>query len=136
MDYAGDKKSRKDSGRLAMGKDSRVFGSNLRFYLRQKEMQPQQLAERLGYSEYEIQKMMDARLFLDKQEQEQIASVLEISLDTLYEPLGDACYESAGCLECRGEFSTAENKKEILDLFDVYCDVQEVLVEEGLKPSI
>lgn len=119
-----------------MGRESRVFGSNLRFYLKQKEMQPQQLADRLGYSEYEIQKMMDARLFLDKQEQEQIASVLEVSLDTLYEPLEDECYERAGCIECRGEFSTAENKKEILDLFDVYCDIQEVLAEEGLKPSI
>lgn len=119
-----------------MEKKSRVFGSNLRFYLKQKEMQPEQLADKLGYSEYEIQKMMDARLFLDKQEQEQVAEALGVSVDTLYEPLENKCYESAGCLECRGEFSTAEHKKEILDLFDVYCDVQEVLVEEGLKPSI
>ncbi|MCM1264539.1 MAG: helix-turn-helix domain-containing protein [Butyrivibrio sp.] len=119
-----------------MEKKSRVFGSNLRVYLKKKEMQPEQLADRLGYSEYEIQKIMDARLFLDRQEQEQMAEVLGVSVDTLYEPLDDKCYESAGCLECRGEFSAAGNKKEILDLFDVYCDVQEVLVEEGLKPSI
>lgn len=119
-----------------MEKSSRVFGSNLRFYLKQKEMQPKQLADRLGYSEHEIQKVMDARLFLDKEEQGEVADVLEIPLETLYEPLEDKCYESAGCLECRGEFSTAGNKKEILDLFDVYCDIQEVLVEEGLKPSI
>ena len=119
-----------------MEKKSRVFGNNLRFYLKQKDMQPKHLADRLGYSEYEIQKMMDSRLFLDKHEQEQVAGVLGVSIDTLYEPLEDKCYESAGCFECRGEFSTAENKKEILDLFDVYCDIQEVLVGEGLKPSI
>ena len=45
----------------------------------------------------------------------------------------DKYYENAGCFECRGEFSSPENKKIILDLFDTYCDVQEVLAEEGLK---
>lgn len=119
-----------------MGEKSRVFGNNLRFYLKQRGIQSGQLAEKLGYSEYEIEKMMDARLFLDRQEQEQIAQVLGVSVDTMYEALEDELYENAGCLECRGEFSSAENKKIIFDLFDIYCDVQEVLKEEGLKPSI
>lgn len=118
-----------------MGDKSRVFGNNLRFYLKQKRMQPEWLADRLGYSLYEIQKIMDARLFLDRQEQEQIAKALDMSVARLYEVLEDEVYESAGCLECRGKFSTAEHKKEILDLFDVYCDIQETLTEERLKPS-
>lgn len=119
-----------------MREKSRVFGNNLRFYLKQKGIQPAQLANKLGYSEYEVQKMMDARLFLDKQEQEQAAEALGVTVDVLYEALEDKLYENAGCLECRGEFSTVDHKKEILDLFDVYCDIQEVLAEEGLKPSI
>ncbi|MCM1256747.1 MAG: helix-turn-helix domain-containing protein [Roseburia sp.] len=118
-----------------MKNTSRVFGSNLRYYLKQKGIQLEQITAKLGYSEYEIQKIMDARLFLDRQEQKQIAEVLEMPLERLYETLDDEAYESAGCLECRGRFSTAKNKKEILDLFDVYCDIQETLVEEGLKPS-
>lgn len=118
-----------------MREKSRVFGHNLRFYLNQKGMRPEQLAKKLGYSEYEIQKMMDARLFLDRQEQQQIAKALDVSLDVMYESQKDHIYESVGCFECRGKFSTANNKKIILDLFDVYCDVQEVLAEEGLKPS-
>ncbi len=119
-----------------MREKSRVFGNNLRFYLKQKGLQISQFADRLGYSEYEVQKMMDARLFLDRQEQEEIAAALDVSVEALYEALGNKCYEDAGCLECRGEFSSEENKKKILDLFDIYCDVQEVLAEEGLKPSI
>jgi len=114
---------------------SRVFGSNLQYYLKQKKMHPRQIADKLGYSLYEIQRIMDSRLFLDRQEQEQIADVLEMPVDRLYEALEDELYESVGCLECRGRFSTAEHKKEILDLFDVYCDIQETLAEEGLKPS-
>ncbi len=119
-----------------MREKSRVFGNNLRFYLQQKGLQISQFADRLGYSEYEVQKMMDARLFLDRQEQEEIAKALDVSVGALYEVLENKCYEAAGCLECRGEFSSEENKKKILDLFDTYCDVQEVLAEEGLKPSI
>lgn len=119
-----------------MREKSRVFGNNLRFYLKQKGLQISQFANELGYSEYEVQKMMDARLFLDRQEQEEIARAVGVTVDSLYEVLEDKCYENAGCLECRGEFSTAENKKKILDLFDIYCDVQETLTEEGLKPSI
>ena len=119
-----------------MEKKSKVFGNNLRFYLQQKGIGIGQFADKLGYSEHEIQKIMDARLFLDSQEKEQIAEALEMTVDALYEPLEDRCYESAGCFECRGEFSTEENKEAILDLFDVYCDIQEILAEEGLKPPI
>ena len=79
---------------------------------------------------------MDARLILDRQEQEQVAEALSVSLDILYKPQEDTLYEDAKYFECKGNFSTHENKKIILDLFDVYCDVQEVLVEEGLRPSI
>lgn len=119
-----------------MREKSRVFGYNLRFFLNQKGMQPEQLAGKLGYSEHEVQKIMDARLYLDKQEQEQVAEALNVPLDILYEPQDDQLYENVGCFEYRGEFSTADNKKTIFDLFDVYCDIQEVLAEEGLKPSI
>ncbi len=118
-----------------MKEKSRVFGNNLRFYLEQRQMQPKQLALRLGYSEQEIWKIMDARLFPDNEERKQIAEALNLPLDVLYQAQEDKCYEKAGCFECRGEFSDADQKKQIFDLFDIYCDIQEVLVEEGLKPS-
>lgn len=70
---------------------------------------------------------------MDREKQDRVAEILEVTLDDLHRPLEDKCCESAGCFECRGEFSNPENKKIILDLFDTYCDVQEVLAEEGLK---
>lgn len=119
-----------------MREQSRVFGNNLRFYMNRAGMEVEELAEKLGYSVYEVQKLMDARLFLEREEKEQIAEILGVTVDSLYEILDDKCYEQAGCMECRGKFSTAEHKKEILDLFDAYCDVQETLLEEGLKSSV
>lgn len=119
-----------------MREQSRVFGNNLRFYMNRAGMKAEELAEKTGYSVYEIQKVMDGRLFLEGEEKEQIAEILDISADTLYTALDDRSYELAGCMECRGRFSTAGHKKEILDLFDAYCDVQETLLEEGLKSSV
>lgn len=116
-----------------MREKSRIFGNNVRFYLKQRGMTSGQFADQAGYSEDEIQRLMDGRLFLDRQEQ--LANILGVTIEDLYERLTDDKYEKAGCLECRGEFSTMENKDRILNLFDIYCDIQEALKEEGLKPS-
>lgn len=116
-----------------MSERSRVFGNNLRVYLKKKKMEPEQLAKRLGYSAQEVHRMMDARLFLTAEEKEQIAAELGVTVEALYEMQADRIYENAGCYECRGEFSEASNKKIIFDLFDTYCDIQEVLIEEGIK---
>lgn len=116
-----------------MSEKSRIFGNNLRVFLKSKNMQPEHLAEQLGYSAQEVRRMMDARLFLTMEEREEIANALDVTVDDLYQVQDDKTYERAGCLECRGEFSQPEHKKEILDLFDIYCDIQELLAEEGLK---
>ncbi len=116
-----------------MSERSRVFGNNLRVYLNEKKMEPEQLAERLNYSVQEVRRIMDARLFLTAEEKEQIAAELGVALETLYEVQADSVYENAGCYECRGEFSEPSNKKIIFDMFDTYCDIQEVLIAEGLK---
>lgn len=119
-----------------MREQSRVFGNNLRVWMSEAGMGIDELAKKLGYSVYEIQKMMDARLFLEREEKEQIAEMFGVPVDNLYDVLEDTRYERAGCMECRGRFTSAEYKKEILDLFDTYCDVQETLLEEGLKSSV
>lgn len=116
-----------------MREKSRIFGNNLQVFLKRKNIQPERFAEQLGYSVQEVRRMMDARLFLTMEEKENIAHALDVTVDSFYQVLDDKTYEKAGCLECRGEFSQPENKKEILDLFDIYCDIQELLAEEGLK---
>ena len=53
------------------------------------------------------------------------------SIDELYVARDEAEYEQAGCIECRGSFDKSEDKKLILDILDLYCDVQEALAEIG-----
>ncbi len=49
--------------------------------------------------------MMDARIFLDREEQKRVAEILGVTLEVLHQPLDDTSYEDVGCFECRGEFS-------------------------------
>ncbi|MCM1056033.1 MAG: helix-turn-helix transcriptional regulator [Firmicutes bacterium] len=116
-----------------MSEEGRIFGNNIQVFLKEKNIQPECFAEQLGYSVQEIRRILDARLFLTMEERKAIADFLDVSIDDLYQVRDDKTYEAAGCLECRGEFSRPEHKKLILDLFDIYCDVQELLDEEGLK---
>lgn len=88
-----------------MDRENRVFGNNMRFYSHQNGRQLNWLAEELECSEYEVQKMMDARIFLDREEQERVAEILGVTLEVLHQPLDDTRYEDVGCFECRGEFS-------------------------------
>lgn len=116
-----------------MNEKNRIFGNNLQVILYDKGIQPEVFAKQIGYSTQEMRRIMDARLFLTTGEKEEIANALDVTVDTLYQAQDDKIYERAGCLECRGKFSTPASQKKILDLFDVYCDTQELLAQEDLK---
>ena len=111
----------------------RTFGENVYRLMGQNGLNPESLAETLGYKVEEVRKFFDARLFLDDVERENIARVLNTTVESLYkevEPKTEGNY-----IEYRGCLSSDDNKNKILDLFDAYCDIQEILIEEGLKPS-
>lgn len=113
-----------------MRKDRRLFGNNLKLSLSQQGVSIEDFAKRIDCSEYTLWQMMDGRLILDRTEEEKIARALNISVEDLYVEQQPEIYEMAGCLECRGRFSSQENKKLVLDLLDIYCDIQEIMTDE------
>ena len=110
-----------------MNEKNRVFGNNVKLTIVNGGLDEKTVAEHLGYSKYDLWKIMDGRLFLDEEEKEDIAKELQTSIEELYTSRPQEEYRVAGCMECRGEFSCDEHKSQILDLFDMYCDVQELL---------
>lgn len=115
-----------------MRKDRRVFGNNLKLSLVQNNIRPEDFARRIGCTEYNLFQIMDARLILDMDEENTIAEALNTSVNDMYVERNSNIYENAGCYECRGTFSDNKNKKLILDLFDIYCDVQEMIATENI----
>lgn len=112
-----------------MGKVDRIFGNNIKYYLWKKNVNASEFASELGYSLFDLCRIEDARAYLEQTEKEAIANAIGLTLEEMYEEKDEAEYELAGCFECRGYFSDLNNKKLILDLFDVYCDVQEMLID-------
>lgn len=70
---------------------------------------------------------MDGRLFWGEDEKADIARELQTTVGDLYIPRTEEQYHEVGCMECKGAFSSSENKACILYLLDMYCDVQEVI---------
>lgn len=110
-----------------MKTENRVFGNNLRVFLYKAGLSVEEFSRKLGYTEYETYKIMDARAYISLRECQQIADFLNKPLEEFYKVLTNKEYEAAGCIECRGSFSRPENKRLILDIFDLYCDAQEAL---------
>ena len=115
-----------------MRKDRRLFGNNLKVLISKKGIKTKDFAKNMNCTEYELCKIMDARLILDTDEENMIADTLGVSVDALYTEMESSEYEAAGCMEYRGVFSNPENEKLILDLFDIYCDIQERIAEEQM----
>ena len=113
-----------------MKKDRRLFGNNLKLFLSKKGIRAKDFAEKIGCTEYELYQIMDARLLLDTDEERSIADALQIPVEEFYLEQDFNEYEVAGCMECRGKFSNLDNKKFVLDLLDIYCDVQEIMADE------
>jgi plasmid maintenance system antidote protein VapI len=111
----------------------RIFGENVYRLMVKKGLNSNLLATALGYEADEVRKIFDARTFLDDEERKNIARVLDTTVENLYN--NEELEAEGNYIEYRGSFTSQDNKKLILDMFDAYCDIQEILIEEGIKPS-
>jgi ribosome-binding protein aMBF1 (putative translation factor) len=111
----------------------RIFGENVYRLMVKKGLNSNLLATALGYEADEVRKIFDARIFLDDEERKNIARVLDTTVENLYN--NEELEAEGNYMEYRGNFTSQDNKKLILDMFDAYCDIQEILIEEGIKPS-
>lgn len=118
-----------------MSEKNRIFGFNLKYYLWEQNIDISEFARKLGYSISDMWRIEDARVILDQTEREDIANALHVSVEEMFEEKSEEQYELAECFECRGHFADKNNKKRILDLFDTYCDVQEMLTDSKERPS-
>lgn len=105
----------------------RVIGNNCKIQLEKNNIDKPTFAEKIGYDEYDVEKLLDGRLFVSEDDLRDIATELKISVSELCTDCGNQVYMNSGFIHCMGPFKHAENQEEILDIFDMYCDLQEVL---------
>lgn len=108
-------------------KDTRILGNNINLLLNRNGVTREDFAEALGYSVYDVHKLCDARLSTSAEDLKDIAHFFEVDESALFVDLGDKEYVGDGFMHCMGEFKNKENKNKILDILDMYCDMQEIL---------
>ena len=111
-----------------MNSQGRVFGRNLSYYMNKKGINRAALAKKMGYTEEDIQRIIDGRLFIRLSEKQAFSDELDVPLSDLTDEQKDIPLDQYGCIECRGMFSSDASRNKILDLFDAYCDIQEMIV--------
>ena len=112
-----------------MRAENRLFGNNMQYFMHHDNVTVGALARDLSYNETEVLRIMGARTYVSVSEQKRIFNYLKRDLSEFMIKRDSKEYETAGCYECRGEFSNPENRDLIFNIFDLYCDVQEALEE-------
>ncbi|HAT89218.1 MAG TPA: XRE family transcriptional regulator [Roseburia sp.] len=108
-------------------KEARVLGNNIRVLLKNDQTMKQAFADALGYTPYEVEKLCDARLYTTDEDIHDIAEYFSVTPDSLYVSRSPEEYTGNGFLHCMGQFKKEENKEKVLNIFDMYCDIKELL---------
>lgn len=102
----------------------RDIGNNIRWQLNVKNISRERFCKKLNYSEIELDKLLEGRLAVFSSDINDIASFFSTDKEDLVE-----YYPQRDNLHCMGNFSSKENKDKILDLFDMYCNLKEIMEE-------
>ena len=105
--------------------DARVFGNNCRLQMQKQAISEKCFAEKLGFSDLDVKKILDGRLALFKDDIRDIAALFHLTEKEMFEDLGTDAYNGVGYMHCMGEFINPENRDLILDILDQYCTLKE-----------
>ena len=108
-------------------KEERILGNNIKVLLKDNGVEVSQFANQLGYSTDDVERLCEGRLFSDNQDIRDIAAFFHISVDDLMQRKTDSEYEIAECIHYNHTFKEEQNLDTIMDIFDIICDIKEVL---------
>ncbi len=108
-------------------REERILGNNIQLLLNERNLKHSDMASSLGYDENDVNRICEGRVFLAMNEIEDIAEYLHVNSEELLKRKDDEAYEKAGCIHYNHPFKSEKELDKIMDLFDLVCDVEEVL---------
>lgn len=108
-------------------KEERLIGNNIQLFMYNRNISEEDIAVSLGYSQNDISRMLEGRIFLSFEELQDIADYFDIDVEELFDKKNSELYEDAGCIYCNHYFKDQANLDKIMNIFDLICDIEEVL---------
>ena len=108
-------------------REERIIGNNIFVLLKNTGTDVSQMANDLGYSNDDLVRILEGRTFLSMEEIKEFADFFKVDVDDLLEKKTDEIYEKAGCIHYNHHFKNQANLETIMDIFDLICDIEEVL---------
>ena len=106
--------------------NARVIGDNIRLIINNNSTDKQMLADRLGYSVTDLERLCEGRLLAAPKIIDDITGFFDTnSYDLLIRKDGDV-YKGDGFVCCQSDFTKQENKDKILDMIDDYCELKKI----------
>lgn len=105
--------------------NARVIGNNIALELKKKSIDISFLAERIGFSLSDIHKLLEGRLLLPPFQLKKLAQVLNTTKEELMRVKEQGEYNDL--IYNFRNFKNVENQELVLDLIDMYADLEEAL---------
>lgn len=102
---------------------SRMIGQNIELIMKQKNILPEEISKKLGYSLNDLHRMKEGVLLLDGYELREMADAIGVDSSELLKPRAEDEYRDL--LHCMGTYHDVKNKDKILDYIDMYIGIEE-----------
>ncbi len=108
-------------------REESIIGNNLQILLNNNKINNSKIASSLGYTEDDMTRICEGRVYLSMGEIKAIADFFNVDVEDLIASKSSEEYEKAGCIHFNHPFKYEKNLEEIMDLFDLICDIEEVI---------
>ena len=108
-------------------KEERLIGNNIQLFMHNRNISDKDITVSLGYSQNDISRILEGRMFLSLDELKDFADCFDVDVEELFDQKKSELYEDAGCIHYNHHFKDQANLDVIMDLFDLICDIEEVL---------
>ena len=108
-------------------RQERTIGNNCRLLMKQREITEEAFAHALGYSFTDVKKLLDGRLLTTDRDIQDIAAFFNVTTEYILADRGEDAYSGAGFMHCINRFADEADKDKVLDIFDMYCDLKEMV---------
>lgn len=102
---------------------SRTIGQNIELVMKKRNIMPEEISQKLGYSLNDLHRIKEGVLLLDGHDIRKMAEAIGVECSELLKQRDETEYRDL--LHCMGTYHDVKSKDRILDYIDMYIEMEE-----------